>query len=314
MKILVAGGAGFIGSHIVEQLFSAGHRVAVVDGLLPRTGGAASNLTHLHGVTLVTEAVETSRGLSRLLADTDVTIDCMGWTQHLSALKEPSYDLHLNLLSHVCLIEALKQSSCRKVIYLGSRSQIGNPATTIISDDAPRHPVDVQGIHKTAAESHYRLFAEFSGAKVVSTIIGNTFGERMSLCGDDIGLVGGFLRDAFHNRCILVYGSGRSREFTYAPDLAKIIARLCRTDWSGFQSVNVPGCSVDIESFVQMVVQSFGRGQYRVEELPAQIKSIDIGHATLCRKKVHDWLGDLDSTPITSAVAETVQYVERCTS
>lgn len=310
MRVLIAGGAGFIGSHIAEQLLSEENEVVVVDGLLSRTGGAASKLANLDGLTFVSEPVEKCAQLPELLANIDVTIDCMGWTQHLSGLKEPNYDLQLNLASHITLIEALKQSTCRKVIYLGSRSQFGNPREETIRDDAPRHPVDVQGIHKTAAESHYRLFSERSDARLLSTLFGNTFGERMPLAGDDIGLVGGFLRDAFRNRCIPVYGRGRLREFTYAPDLAKTVARLCRMDWAGFQSLNIPGHSVEIESFVQMIIQCFGRGTYRVEELPAQIQSIDVGRATLCSRKIRTWLGDLESTPIIEAVANTVRYVE----
>lgn len=310
MKILIAGGAGFIGSHITEKLLFSGHEVVVMDGFEAETSGSADNLGHLGGFRLISDSVESCKCLPEHLERADVVIDCMGWTRHLLALKNPLYDLQLNVSSHLVLMRALKNSPCRRVIYLGSRGQIGNAASDPIDDDAPRLPVDVQGIHKTAAESHYRVFAKLNDAKVLSLIIGNTFGPRMPMEGADIGLIGGFLRDVLAGRSIELYGKGRSREFTYAPDLAWIVSRLCEHDWDGFQSLNIPGTAVSLEDLVQTMIELSGTGGYSTEDWPAEVKAIDIGAARLCPRKIESWLGILPATPLREALQQTIRTIQ----
>jgi UDP-glucose 4-epimerase len=134
MHILIAGGAGFIGSHIAEKLILSGHEVVILDGILAKTSGSPDNLTHLQGLRLISESVESCQSLPQHLEQAEIVIDCMGWTRHLLALKNPLYDLQLNVSSHLALMSALKNSSCKRVIYLGSRGQIGN------ARGCPRHP------------------------------------------------------------------------------------------------------------------------------------------------------------------------------
>jgi UDP-glucose 4-epimerase len=311
MNILIAGGAGFIGSHITEALLKYGHEVVIIDGMLGETSGSLDNLSHIHGFALISENIESCQSLAIELNKAEVVIDCMGWTRHLLALENPEYDLKLNISSHLALIRELRKSSCKRVIYLGSRGQIGNAAVDVIDDDAPRVPMDVQGIHKTAAESHYRLFAKLHDAKkVLSLIIGNTFGPRMPMQGSDIGLVGGFLRDVLADREIELYGKGRSREFTYAPDLAEIISRLCNQDWDGFQSLNIPGSTMALDKLVQTMIELAGTGRYSIEDWPAEVKAIDIGAAKLCSRKIESWLGALPATSLRDALQQTIQTIQ----
>jgi UDP-glucose 4-epimerase len=310
MNILIAGGAGFIGSHIAEKLLLAGHEVLILDGMLGETSGTPDNLAHLQGFRLITDAVENCRKLPQYLDKTDIVVDCMGWTRHLMALHNPLYDLELNVSSHLVLMNALKASSCKRVIYLGSRGQIGNAAADEIDDDAPRLPMDVQGIHKTAAESHYRVFAKLNNVNVLSLIIGNTFGPRMAMEGSDIGLVGGFLREVLSDRVIELYGKGRTREFTYAPDLAGIVSRLCQHDWEGFEALNIPATAMDLEELVQTMIETAGAGSYSIEDWPPEVKAIDIGAARLCPRKFESWLGLLQATPLRHALRQTIQSIQ----
>jgi UDP-glucose 4-epimerase len=310
MHILIAGGAGFIGSHIAEKLILSGHEVVILDGILAETSGSPDNLTHLQGLRLISESVESCQSLPQHLEQAEIVIDCMGWTRHLLALKNPLYDLQLNVSSHLALMSALKNSSCKRVIYLGSRGQIGNATADQIDDDAPRMPVDVQGIHKTAAESHYRVFSKLNETKVLSLIIGNTFGPRMPMEGSDIGLAGGFLRDILADRGIELYGKGRTREFTYAPDLAEIVSRLCQHDWKGFQSLNIPAAAMPLEELVKMMIELAGTGRYSMEDWPAEVKAIDIGAARLCPRKIESWLGILPTTPLREALQQTIQSIQ----
>ena len=112
----------------------------------------------------------------------------MGWTSHNAALQDPAYDLSLNIGAHLSLLKALKATP-RSAIYLGSRAQYGRPNVVEITEETPMIPEDVQGLHKVAAEGHFRIASKF-GLPAVSLRFPNCFGERMPSQGDDIGLIG----------------------------------------------------------------------------------------------------------------------------
>lgn len=306
MNILIAGGAGFIGSHIATTLCKAGHVVTVIDGMMAETSGCRANLAHLPDIRLHCDPVESCGELPSLLDGTDLVIDCMGWTRHLRALDDPEYDLRLNVGSHLPLIRALKISTCNKILYLGSRGQFGNVSSQLISEGMQRNPVDVQGIHKTAAESHYRLLSKLTGKKVASLIIGNTFGPRMPMDGQDIGLFGGFLRDILDNKQLRLFGKGRQREFTYAPDLAAAVTRICTIDWEAFETLNIPGQSIELEELIKLMIRLCGKGSYTIENWPDEVKAIDVGAARLNPERFLSRIGDFDATPLTESLRQTI--------
>ena len=189
-RILVAGGAGFVGSAIARRFVRSGDAVTVVDGLCPRTGGRAENLDAIRErIRFLHARVEEVAGLAGLLGDSDVVIDCMGWTAHRDGLLDPAYDEEINLRSHLHLICQIPQE-CRAVfIYLGSRGQYGNPPVASITEDTPMIPQDAQGTSKLAAEHYYRIYSARKRFRALSLRLPNTFGEGQPTQGEDIGLV-----------------------------------------------------------------------------------------------------------------------------
>src|SRR5712691_11841726 len=145
-SVVVLGGAGFIGSHIVERFGELGNDVTVIDGLLPNTGGARENLQHCRAhVRFIELRVEDVRNLGDILGQADVIVDCMAWTSHMDALGDPELDLRLNATSHLHVVRTLQPGSRAKIIYLGSRGQYGNPEVAEIDETTSMLPVDVQG-------------------------------------------------------------------------------------------------------------------------------------------------------------------------
>jgi len=307
-SVLVLGGAGFIGSNICRHLAARGFRVVAVDGLMPRTSGNAANLTSVAGdIELIAHRVEDVTSFADLLRGHDIVVDAMGWTSHWEAFEDPEYDLALNLSSHLVVTRAMPIARPRRIVYLASTHQYGRTANGPVAETHPLVPLDIQGIHKTAAEHHYRLAAERTGLSVVSLRFGNTFGPAQPLAGRDVGLIADMIRRALAGETIEVFGEGRRRTVHYAPDLARAIEAVARLELDGFVPINVPGEHVAIAELASRIASCTG-GIVSQKPLPADVAAIDTGDAALDCTLFEKYLGPPQLTPLAEAIKTTVAY------
>ncbi|HXR47218.1 MAG TPA: NAD-dependent epimerase/dehydratase family protein [Candidatus Limnocylindrales bacterium] len=309
MKCLIAGGAGFVGSHVTARFVQAGHEVTVMDGLLPRTGGRRENLAGLlSDIRFLDMPVEQAPDLAGLVAESDLLVDCMGWTCHRLALQDPLYDMQLNIASHLALVDAIAHSSGKTVISLGSRGQYGNPKVKTITEETPSNPQDIQGSHKQAAESNWQIFSRIKGFAGISLRIGNCFGPRQPVEGEDIGLIGTFIRDLLQGREIELFGAGRRRPVIYAGDVAEAVYLCAQSSFQGFQIFNLAGADVVLEELLELLIREIGQGAYKLREFPPEIKSIDTGNAAFSGDRLETFLGRLPLTPLEAGIKETIDY------
>jgi UDP-glucose 4-epimerase len=302
---LVLGGAGFIGSNVCRHLAACGFRVTVVDGFMPRTSGNTANLASVPNIELIAQPIEEVRSFSDLLRRHDIVVDAMGWTRHLEAFEDPQYDLALNLSSHLVVTRAMPIARARRIIYLASAHQYGRVRDGPIAETQPLVPLDVQSIHKTAAEHHYRVAAERNGLSVVSLRFGNTFGPNQPLTGRDVGLIADMIRKSLAGETIEVFGEGRRRTVHYAPDLARMIETLIHLDVFGFVPINVPGEHVAISALARQIAFCTG-GTVAQKPLPVDIETIDTGNAPLDCALFERYFGPPQLTPLADAIAMAV--------
>lgn len=306
---LIFGGAGFLGSHLTRRFVAAGDRVTVVDGLLPGTGGSLDHLQDVRNtIHLRTEAIEGIDDLPALVGSAAVVIDAMAWTRHVAALSDPLHDMRLNLAAHLTLLQALRAQPSPLLVYLGSRSQYGRMSSGVIVEDTPMVPQDVQGVHKVAAETHFKNFSSLDSFNVVSLRLPNCFGECQPVSGDDIGLVGGFIRTLCQGSTVKIYGEGRRRSVLYARDVADVVAAVVDRPISGFVPLNVAGHDVDIGELAARLQSLVRSGTVSVEEMPPHIKAIDIGDAAVSDARLKALVGEPPRTDLAAALEATVAY------
>jgi len=312
-QALICGGAGFLGSHVARRFVAAGDRVTVVDGIVPGTGGSLDHLADIRdAIDLRLAPVEAVDDLRGLVGSADVVVDAMAWTRHLAAVQDPLQDMRLNLASHLKLVEALRGQGPRLVIYLGSRSQYGRLAARVVTEDEPLTPQDPQGVHKVAAESHFRNYAALDGYHVVSLRLPNCFGECQPVAGEDIGLIGGFIRTLCQGGIVKVYGEGRRRAILYARDAAEIVARVASRTVRGFTPLNVAGCDVDIRSVAVRLQALVGAGEVVDAVMPPEIAAIDAGSATIDESRLRALIGDPPQSDLEGALRRTLEYFRVC--
>lgn len=279
-RIVVFGGAGFLGSRIVAALVARGDDVVVVDGLMAEAGGDEAHLAAVrHAIDFRASAIEDLTDVDQLVRSADLIVDCMAWTRHVAAFDRPLYDLRLNLESHLRLIQAVRGVPGARILYLGSRGEYGRPPGPRITEQTPLEPRDVQSVHKAAADQHFRLFAELSGLGVMSLRLPNCFGPGQPVVGKDIGLVGDWIRSALAGTPIVLYGTGRRRALLYADDAASVVSALSDMTFTGYQAFNLAGRDVDLADLAERVVRICGSGSVTRAPMPHEVAVMDIGDA-----------------------------------
>lgn len=310
-EVLVLGGAGFIGSHVVMRFVREGRRVRVVDGLLERTGGREEHLAAVRSeIEWIRKDIRDVENVASLLRDAEVVVDCMAWTAHHLALSDPLYDLALNAASHLSYLPHLRDWTGR-VILLGSRVQYGRPAVRSITEETPMAPLDVQGVHKLAAESYARIYAALGTAGVVSLVIPNCYGPHQPVAGDDIGLIGSFIRDLMAGKRIAIYGKDRKRQILYVEDLAEAVYRISLEPYCGFHRYNFGGHQLTIEALARTLQDIVDPGDDLIdaeEETPQSVSMMDAAPAPLDDGKLSQWIGPLPATDHRLALGRTVDY------
>lgn len=293
-----------IGSHIAAAMEEGGWQVTVIDGLLPRTGGDRRNLPSA----FIDRRVEEVDNLGELVANSDAVVDCMGWAFHRASMGDPQYDHALNQRSHLALLQAVRAGKNPRFVYLGSRGQYGRPRAERITEDSPMEPVDIQGIHKTAAEHYYRVFAARHGLDVASLRFAAVAGWGQATEGDDIGLFGGFARELVRGGTVSIYGTGRTRVVTDARDIAAMVRALLDAEWRGFHAFNLPGRQTAIDAAARMLQQLAGCGQVEVRPMPSEVAQIDIGEAAADCSKLEALIGAVALRPLEETLATLVEY------
>ena len=216
MKVLVTGGAGFIGSHIVDQLLAEGHQVVVVDdlstGSLDNVNPQASfvRLSVLDGELLGLFEREKFDAALHLAAQTIVG----------SSLEHPDIDARVNVLGTLQVLEGCRQHGVERIIFASSAAVYGDTADLPVPEEAPGQPASFYGLSKLTAERYIQMYHALYGLNYLILRYANVYGERQGDRGEG-GVVSIFAGCLCRNNRLNIYGDGgQTRDFVYVGDVA----------------------------------------------------------------------------------------------
>jgi nucleoside-diphosphate-sugar epimerase len=234
---LVTGGAGFIGSHLTEELVRRGHRVRVVDSLIT---GKRRNLAHVAGVEL----------LEGDLADADVArraVQGIDFVLHQAAIPSVPRSVQDPLTSHRANIDgtlnvllAARDARVRRVVYAGSSSAYGDTPTLPKVESMPPAPLSPYALQKLVGEQYGQLFTHLYGLETVSIRYFNVFGPRQDPSSPYSGVISLFISALSEGRAPTIYGDGeQTRDFTYVANVVGGVLRACEAPGIGGEVINV---------------------------------------------------------------------------
>ncbi|MGD8397805.1 MAG: NAD-dependent epimerase/dehydratase family protein [Anaerolineae bacterium] len=218
MKIVVTGGAGFIGSHVVDAYVDAGHEVIVVDDL------STGHRENIHPGARLAEIHLNDPALAGLFADEQphvVNHHAANPSVSLS-VREPRFDATQNVLGTISVLEAARQSGVQKCIYISSGGAMyGNPEYLPIDEGHPSNPVSPYALSKHTGERYVRLYGREHGLAWTSLRYANVYGPRQDPFGE-AGVVSIFCQNLLDGIAPEIHWDGeQTRDFAYVGDCAR---------------------------------------------------------------------------------------------
>jgi len=220
MRILVTGGAGFIGSHIVDQCVALGHEVAVIDNLWEEGGGKEQNLNP--EARFFRADITDDASLQSIFDEVRPEVVSHQAAQHSVAIstKNPQLDASVNVLGLLNVLTNCTRVGTRKIVFASSGATYGTPARLPIDEEVVQRPESPYGITKMVAEHYLRYWQEANGLSYTALRYGNVYGPRQDPNGE-AGVIAIFARRFLNHESVRIDWDGnQKKDYVFVGDVA----------------------------------------------------------------------------------------------
>lgn len=303
MRVLVTGGAGFIGSHVVEALLARDHQVVVVDNL---SHGLRDNVSpraqFIQGDILNPEAWRSQVGQA------DAMIHLAAQISVPVSEDEPESDVRTNVLGTVGMLQTAQQLGCREFRFASSAAVYGDNPRVPLDEDEAGVPLSYYGLDKCIAEFYVRHEDGKGTLKGMVLRLANVYGPRQRTQGEG-GVVAIFSEALAHGTRPVIFGDGgQTRDFIYVGDVAEAFAWKLGEPGPGMTLNIGTETAVTVDAVWRLLADLAGQSADGVEHGPE--RSGDIRHSRLKTVRAAAW-GFQARTPLKEGLRETFQYFQR---
>lgn len=300
MNVLVIGGNGFIGSHLVDHLLLKGHNVRVFDVSYERYRKPLENVDYR------ISTLENIPDLYEALLGIEIIF-------HLASASVPSTsnvdtvsDLQKNLIPTLNILNLSVKLGIKRIIFFSSGGAVyGNPLTKLISEDHPLKPISSYGIVKATIEMYLSLYQRMYGIMPLILRPSNPYGPRQ---GHFIaqGVISTFLKKAQKNESLTVFGDGNStKDYIYIEDMINISYKLCFSDKVGTFNLG-SGVGTSINQIIEQIKKTTNN-KLSIINVDKQIYDVD--HFVLDISKITNLIGDYPFTTLENGVDITWKWL-----
>ena len=234
---LVTGGAGFIGSHLSEELIRRGHTVRVADNLIT---GKRSNLDHVKGVEFAEGDLADAEFARQAVQGMDFVLHQAAIPSVPRSVKDPITSNRANVDATLNVLVAARDAGVKRLVFAGSSSAYGNTPTLPKHEAMPNNPLSPYALQKVVGEQYLQMFTKLYGLETVSTRYFNVFGPRQDPSSPYSGVISVFASALIENRSPKIYGDGeQTRDFTYVANVVDGVLRACDAEGASGEVINV---------------------------------------------------------------------------
>ena len=302
---LVTGGAGFIGSHLVQRLVQRGERVRVVDNL------CNGSIERLGQVRSAIDFVEADLAEPQVC---DRVVDGVTYVLHQAAvpsvqrsIRDPLASNRANVTATLNLLESCRTRAVSRFVYAASSSVYGNTAVLPKQEDMPANPMSPYALQKYVGERYARIYHELFGVETVSLRYFNVFGPSQDPQSEYSAVIPKFIDKLLNDETLTIFGDGeQSRDFTYVDNVVEANLRAITATGAAGQVCNI-GCGtrISLNRLVTILETIIGR-KARVEYQPARRGDVRDSQADINRAR-----SILDYSPqfsIEDGLSKTIEW------
>jgi nucleoside-diphosphate-sugar epimerase len=234
---LVTGGAGFIGSHLTEELVRRGHQVRVVDNLMT---GKRRNLDHIAGVEFLEGDLADMSVCARAVQGVEYVLHQAAIPSVPRSVKDPVTSNRANVDGSLNILVAARDAGVKRLVYAGSSSAYGNTPTLPKREDMATNPLSPYALQKLVAEQYCQMFTALYGFETVTIRYFNVFGPRQDPGSPYSGVISLFATAVLEGRRPTIFGDGeQTRDFTYVANVVDGVLRACEAAGAAGEVINV---------------------------------------------------------------------------
>jgi UDP-glucose 4-epimerase len=282
MKVLIIGGAGFLGANLVRRcLTETGTQVTVMDSLDSHLYATTKNLQEVWSqIRFVRGDLRDETLLADIVQDQDVIFNCAAQTSHPLSMQYPLLDADINCLGNLKLLEAVRLLNKKAiVIYTSSSTVIGKAITNVVDEDHRERPLEIYSANKGVAEKYYRIYHTLHDLKTVVLRFANLYGPY-GKGYPEFGFINYFIHLAWTGQEIKIFGSGdQIRNVMYVEDAIDVL-------WQAAHEPRLIGETyfatsdqhLTVREIAEMIVKVFQRGKIKQIEWPDERRRIEIDH------------------------------------
>ncbi|PMQ01790.1 MAG: UDP-glucose 4-epimerase [Dictyoglomus sp. NZ13-RE01] len=300
MKILVTGGAGFIGSHIVDLLVENGYEVVIIDNLSTGKEGFINKKAVFYKKDITDDDLyeifekEKPNYVIHQAAQIDVQ----------KSINDPMFDLKVNVLGTVNLLECCRKFNIKKIVYASSAAVYGDPEYLPIDENHKVNPISFYGVSKHTPEHYLDVYSKLYGLKYTILRYANVYGIRQDPKGEG-GVISIFIDRMLRGERPIIFGDGnQTRDFVYVKDVAK--ANLLALERGDNEILNIStGKPTSINELVEIMNKIMNTSLKPIYSDP---RKGDIVHSYLDNRKALKVLGWRPEYSLEDGLREAVEY------
>ncbi|MCM3571134.1 NAD-dependent epimerase/dehydratase family protein [Neobacillus mesonae] len=300
-KVIVTGGAGFIGSHIVEELLQNNYQVTVIDNF---SSGRRANLEHLP-VKVIHQDITDPRVIDLIVSfHPDYIIHQAAQVSVAESVKDLLFDESVNIRGSLHVLKAAIKCKVKRFVFASSAAVYGNPDTLPITVHHPVHPESPYGLSKSAVENYLQISSKLYHLPYSILRYSNVYGPRQDAKGEG-GVVAIFSDLLAENKAPVIFGDGeQTRDFIFVRDVAAANVKALKTKENIIAHVS-SGSRISINQLVEMMRTASGAS---ILPIYKQERLGDIRHSILVNDETKLLLDWEPSTELFEGLQETLRF------
>ena len=307
-KVIVTGGAGFIGSNLVQELLKRGHQVSILDNL---STGRLPNIEFLlddKNVAFVRGSVNNLALMRRLFSGTDFVFHQAAVPSVPRSIRDPRTSHLANATGTLNVLLAARDNSVKKVVFASSSSVYGDTPTLPKVEDMAPNPQSPYAVSKLAAEHYCRVFERVYGLNTVCLRYFNVYGPRQDPGSPYAAVIPLFINSALAGKPPVIFGDGeQTRDFTYVKDVVTANILAAESPATGIFNVG-SGSRVSINHLAQLIIKIVGDSKIKVVHREARPGDILHSLADISRAET---FGYRPRYTLEDGLPEVVEYLRQ---